>query len=283
MSAGLQQSKNRIKSVSATQKITSAMELVATSKLKKVKDLNFKITPFKKETINIISSVINNVSDKDYLFFKSPNQTKDLIIIVTSSLGLCGGYNNNIFKYVKENVDISSDLIVLGSKGVSHFKNNNYHIISENNELPPFDVKENLSSLITYKIVKDFKNSKYKSIKMIYTKFINTLTFEPTIFQLLPINPKIFKGKKNNKELLLEPTAIDVLDELIPFYLTSTIKSLIIEAQLSEQASRRMAMENATDNANELKEQLMLEYNKARQAAITQEISEISGSAEALK
>lgn len=283
MSAGLQQSKNRIKSVSATQKITSAMELVATSKLKKVKDLNFKITPFKKETINIISSVINNVSDKDYLFFKSPNQTKDLIIIVTSSLGLCGGYNNNIFKYVKENVDISSDLIVLGSKGVSHFKNNNYHIISEYNELPPFDVKENLSSLITYKIVKDFKNSKYKSIKMIYTTFINTLTFEPTIFQLLPINPKIFKGKKNNKELLLEPTAIDVLDELIPFYLTSTIKSLIIEAQLSEQASRRMAMENATDNANELKEQLMLEYNKARQAAITQEISEISGSAEALK
>ena len=283
MSAGLQQSKNRIKSVSATQKITSAMELVATSKLKKVKDLNFKITPFKKETINIISSVINNVSDKDYLFFKSPNQTKDLIIIVTSSLGLCGGYNNNIFKYVKENVDISSDLIVLGSKGVSHFKNNNYHIISEYNELPPFDVKENLSSLITYKIVKDFKNSKYKSIKMIYTKFINTLTFEPTIFQLLPINPKIFKGKKNNKELLLEPTAIDVLDELIPFYLTSTIKSLIIEAQLSEQASRRMAMENATANANELKEQLMLEYNKARQAAITQEISEISGSAEALK
>ena len=122
MSAGLQQSKNRIKSVSATQKITSAMELVATSKLKKVKDLNFKITPFKKETINIISSVINNVSDKDYLFFKSPNQTKDLIIIVTSSLGLCGGYNNNIFKYVKENVDISSDLIVLGYKGVSHFK-----------------------------------------------------------------------------------------------------------------------------------------------------------------
>lgn len=283
MSAGLQQSKNRIKSVSATQKITSAMELVATSKLKKVKDLNFKITPFKKETINIISSVINNVSDKDYLFFKSPNQTKDLIIVVTSSLGLCGGYNNNIFKYVKENVDISSDLIVLGSKGVSHFKNNNYHIISEYNELPPFDVKENLSSLITYKIVKDFKNSKYKNIKMIYTKFINTLTFEPTIFQLLPINPKIFKGKKNNKELLLEPTAIDVLDELIPFYLTSTIKSLIIEAQLSEQASRRMAMENATDNANELKEQLMLEYNKARQAAITQEISEISGSAEALK
>ena len=283
MSAGLQQSKNRIKSVSATQKITSAMELVATSKLKKVKDLNFKITPFKKETINIISSVINNVSDKDYLFFKSPNQTKDLIIVVTSSLGLCGGYNNNIFKYVKENVDISSDLIVLGSKGVSHFKNNNYHIISEYNELPPFDVKESLSSLITYKIVKDFKNSKYKSIKMIYTKFINTLTFEPTIFQLLPINPKIFKGKKNNKELLLEPTAIDVLDELIPFYLTSTIKSLIIEAQLSEQASRRMAMENATDNANELKEQLMLEYNKARQAAITQEISEISGSAEALK
>lgn len=283
MSAGLQQSKNRIKSVSATQKITSAMELVATSKLKKVKDLNFKITPFKKETINIISSVINNVFDKDYLFFKSPNQTKDLIIIVTSSLGLCGGYNNNIFKYVKENVDISSDLIVLGYKGVSHFKNNNYHIISEYNELPPFDVKENLSSLITYKIVKDFKNSKYKSIKMIYTKFINTLTFEPTIFQLLPINPNIFKGKKNNKELLLEPTAIDVLDELIPFYLTNTIKSLIIEAQLSEQASRRMAMENATDNANELKEQLMLEYNKARQAAITQEISEISGSAEALK
>ena len=116
---------------------------------------------------------------------------------------------------------------------------------------------------------------------MIYTKFINSLTFEPQVIQLLPLIP--FKDtQKFTKQLLIEPNVSSVLDQLIPFYLTTTIKTYLFESMLSEQASRRTAMENATDNAFELESKLMLEYNKARQAMITQEISEISGSADAL-
>ena len=117
---------------------------------------------------------------------------------------------------------------------------------------------------------------------MIYTKFINSLTFEPNIVQLLPLT-KIVDVPKISKELLLEPSATEVLDNLIPFYLTTSIKTLIFESMLSEQASRRTAMENATDNAQELEDKLLLEFNKSRQASITQEITEISGAANAIK
>ena len=117
---------------------------------------------------------------------------------------------------------------------------------------------------------------------MVYTKFINSLTFEPMCVQLLPIS-ELVEVPKISKELLLEPSAEEVLDNLIPFYLTTSIKTLIFESMLSEQASRRTAMENATDNASELEEKLLLEFNKSRQASITQEITEISGAANAIK
>jgi F-type H+-transporting ATPase subunit gamma len=281
MAMSLQQTKTRIKSVASTKKITKAMELVATSKLRKAKDLNLQITPYKNEVFEIISYCANNIDDKDYKYFNEKESEKTLYIVVTSTLGLCGGYNIAVEKYASSLLNKNDDLIVIGSKGINYFKDK-VNIIQRYHELPGMDLKENISSRIAYKILKEFDASSYKCVKMVYTKFINSLTFEPMCVQLLPIS-ELVEVPKISKELLLEPSAEEVLDNLIPFYLTTSIKTLIFESMLSEQASRRTAMENATDNASELEEKLLLEFNKSRQASITQEITEISGAANAIK
>lgn len=282
MAMSLQQTKSRIRSVASTKKITKAMELVATSKLKKAKDLNFKITPYKNEVFEIVSYCANNIIDKDYSYFNENDVDKQLYIIVTSTLGLCGGYNVAIEKFALENIKKGDELIILGQKGINFFKDKGFNIIKEIGELPHFDVKESISKVVASLSLSGFDLKKYRKVNMIYTKFINSLTFEPQMVQLLPLT-SITKVDKINKELLLEPSANEVLDNLLPFYLQTSIKTLLFESMLSEQAARRTAMENATDNAEELEEKLLLEYNKSRQASITQEITEISGAANAIE
>lgn len=282
MGMSLQQSKSRIKSIQATSKITKAMELVSTSKLKKAKEIHFKVTPFQNELMSLMGSVYCNLEDKKYPYLlKNEQASKNLYVLITSSLGLCGGYNSNLFHFVVSNIHKEDELIIFGSKGYHYFKNKNYKIVQYYEELPQFNIKEKLSSIVAQFVKEKFDQKEYQTIQLIYTKFINSLTFEPQVIQLLPLIP--FKDtQKFTKQLLIEPNVSSVLDQLIPFYLTTTIKTYLFESMLSEQASRRTAMENATDNAFELESKLMLEYNKARQAMITQEISEISGSADAL-
>lgn len=282
MAMNMQQTKSRIKSVMSTQKITKAMELVSTSKLKKSKDINAKVTPFKNEVFEIMSYCAMNIDDKQYKYFNFNETDKELYIVISSSLGLCGGYNVNMEKYAASIIDKSkSDLLIIGTKALYYFKSKNYNII-DNIELPPLSLKENVSTIVSRNILSYFNQGKYRKISIIYTKFINSLTFEPVKVQLLPITIDK-QTKKINKELLLEPSSQDVLTNLIPFYLEVALKTLLQESMLSEQASRRTAMETATDNASELQEKLLLEYNKSRQASITQEITEISGAANANK
>ena len=196
---------------------------------------------------------------------------------------MCGGYNIAIEKFVEENIDKNNtDLIVLGAKGHHYFKDRGYNIVSSYDDLPTFDIQESISSSIATKVFDDFNASVYKKVSIVYTEFINSLTFVPKKLQLLPLID-LMEVQTIKKELLLEPSAEEVLQRLIPFYLTTGIKTLLFESMLSEQASRRIAMENATDNASELKDKLLLEYNKSRQASITQEITEISGAANAIQ
>ena len=282
MAMSLQQTKTRIRSVASTKKITKAMELVATSKLKRAKDLSFKITPYKNEVFEIISYCANNITDKDYKYFNENKTNKDLYILVTSTLGLCGGYNIAVEKFVLEKLSKEDDLIIIGQKGINYFKEKGFNVVKEHGELPGFNLKETISNSIAYKVLKEFDKGTYRKVYMVYTKFVNSLTFEPNLVTLLPLS-KIVEVPRISKELLLEPSANEVLDNLIPFYLTTSIKTLLFESMLSEQASRRTAMENATDNAEELEDKLLLEFNKSRQASITQEITEISGAANAIK
>lgn len=281
MPMNLQQTKARIKSVASTKKITKAMELVATAKLKTAKNINMQFTPYQNEVSEIMSYCVMNIEDKSNVYLNfNEKVTKNLYVIISSSLGLCGGYNVNIEKYAASIIDKEKDdVIVIGNKGASYFISQNYHI-DKTFDLPALNIKETLSKELSSYLMQEFKVGKYRSIKFIVTKFVNSLTFIPKEVQLLPL-ANINAVSKMSKVLLFEPSPEEVLTNLIPFYLTTILKGLILESMLCEQASRRTAMETANDNANELQDKLLLEFNKSRQAAITQEITEISSAANA--
>lgn len=259
------------------------MELVATAKLKTAKSINAKVAPYRDEVFEIVSYCVENVdkSTNKYLN-ENTNSDKKLFIIVTSTLGLCGGYNVNIEKFAASQIDKEKDEIVLiGTKATSYFNNNGY-TINRIIDLPSLDIKETASKDLMNYIIHQYDLGKYQSVQFLTTRFINSMTFNPESIQLLPLK-NLKNTQKLKKELLFEPSPEEVLNNLIPFYLVTALKTLILESMLCEQASRRTAMETATDNAEEIQEKLLLEFNKSRQASITQEITEISGAANAKK
>lgn len=283
MAMSMQQTKARIKSVASTKKITKAMELVATAKLKTAKSINAKVAPYRDEVFEIVSYCVENVdkSTNKYLN-ENTNSDKKLFIIVTSTLGLCGGYNINMEKFAASQINKEKDEIVLiGTKATSYFNNNGY-TINRIIDLPSLDIKETASKDLMNYIIHQYDLGKYQSVQFLTTRFINSMTFNPESIQLLPLK-NLKNTQKLKKELLFEPSPEEVLNNLIPFYLVTALKTLILESMLCEQASRRTAMETATDNAEEIQENLLLEFNKSRQASITQEITEISGAANARK
>ncbi|MCI6358022.1 MAG: ATP synthase F1 subunit gamma [Erysipelotrichaceae bacterium] len=283
MAMSMQQTKARIKSVASTKKITKAMELVATAKLKTAKSINAKVAPYRDEVFEIVSYCVENVdkSTNKYLN-ENTNSDKKLFIIVTSTLGLCGGYNINMEKFAASQINKEKDEIVLiGTKATSYFNNNGY-TINRIIDLPSLDIKETSSKDLMNYIIHQYDLGKYQSVQFLTTRFINSMTFNPESIQLLPLK-NLKNTQKLKKELLFEPSPEEVLNNLIPFYLVTALKTLILESMLCEQASRRTAMETATDNAEEIQEKLLLEFNKSRQASITQEITEISGAANARK
>ena len=257
------------------------MELVATAKLKTAKNINAQVSPFRDEVFEIMSYCMMNLDDKTNIYLnENTNSDKSLFIIINSTLGLCGGNNINMQKFASSLINKDKDdLIIVGNKSISYFNNQNYHIV-KTFELPSLSLKETISKQIMNYIIHEFDLGKYKSIQLLSTKFINSLTFVPQITQILPI-ANTSNAPKMTRELLLEPSADEVLTNLIPFYVNTALKTLLLESMLCEQASRRTAMETANDNANELQEKLLLEFNKSRQAAITQEITEISSAANA--
>lgn len=273
-----QETKRRIKSVEATQKITNAMELVATAKLKKVKKQMEQTKVYSEMVFETVSNILSQPIDFESPFLVTNGVDKKLIIFMTSTIGLCGGYNSNTLKLLKQEATTGDEVIIVGTRGAEVIRDKELHVIervSHVNEMSP-DICQKIMKQAISRYTMGFVGS----IQLIYTEYVNPLTFEPRMIQLLPVVPtKQTSGMQ--KELMFEPSAEAVLEYMIPMYLNSVLFGRLIESQTSEQASRRNAMESATDNAEELREQLLLEYNRARQASITQEISEIVAGASA--
>ena len=281
MSLGIIATKRRIKSVNSTKKITKAMQLVSTSKLKRCRDLFDKNSVYTKETLELVQNVLSQIKDSENKYLIKRDIKAKLYIVVTSNLGLCGGYNSNVLALAKEKIDIDEDYVInLGTKGSSFFKKRDYKII-ENIEEETTGSEQEISKRIALKSLEMFVNNQIGEIHIIYTKFVNSLTFTAYDLLLLPIDKKLEEEKEIKQELVIEPNAEEVLNELLPCYFNSVVYGCLIESHVSEQASRRTAMENATDNAEEISETLLIQYNKARQAAITQEITEVVAGANA--
>ncbi len=283
MAGSMQAIKRRIKSVESTKKITKAMELVASSKLHKTRKRLDEMKPYYtqvKETCADILATNENGIDSPYLKINTTGD--DIYIIITSSLGLCGGYNANIFKALREEITDDDAIYAIGSKGYSHFRR--YHkgkVIGTYAELnTTLDFKDVVR--LVNELLEKYRNQEVKTIHIVYTEFVNNLTFVPRIVTLLPVDKEnLQKEEAAHKETLFEPSPEEVLDSLIPMYLQAVIYGYLIESVTSENAARRTSMENATDNAEDLTEQLLLKYNQARQSAITNEVSEIVAGANA--
>ncbi len=270
MGQELSKTKKRIESISSTLKITKAMELVATAKLKKWKDKLENSNLYLQKMQDIISMCFSN--DEDNIEFKKFQSEKTLFVVVTSSLGLCGGYNYNIFKFLNDKIKKDDKVIILGTKGLVKLNNDN---IETNDQYVDILDNFNYSSVEKLKeyILNEYKKELYKEVKLIVTTYKNSLTFIPQEIKILPLGN--IQKKEVYDEPIYEPNKKELFALLLPKYLNTLLYGKLLEAIVCEHASRRNSMDSASDNAEELQDKLMLEFNKARQQAITQEITEV--------
>jgi F-type H+-transporting ATPase subunit gamma len=285
MASGLISIRRRIKSVAATRKITKAMELVATAKLKKNKDRFMLTATYTSELASMTANVLTRAKDHEHLYLNKVEGKGTLYIVVTSNLGLCGAYNANVIKEVLPKIQSGDKLIVVGMKGYNVFKRKELNIL--HSLLTEVTSQEQLQANEIAKFaLTEFKNKNVSKICLVYTRYVNSVTFQPITIDLLPVDPTQFEVKvgkgKEFLDTLFEPNIDSVLDVIVPLYFESVIFGKLVEAHTSEQAARRLAMENATDNADEIKDKLLIVYNKERQSAITQEMSEIVAGANAI-
>lgn len=279
MAAGKLEIKARIRSVESTKKITKAMQLVATSKLKKQKrymEENREYAQYLKETVQEILSSIDH-SKHPYL---QKQEGKPYTIVFTSDMGLCGGYNANVYRMLQKEIGNDGEFVMIGSRGVNWVHNKGFDVVRNETDLEDECYSE--LAEIADQALEKYRKQEISSIRIVYTHFVNSVTFEPTMVTLLPVE-KEERKESVSADTIFEPAGDQILDTLVPMYVRSLLYSYFLETKTSEQASRRMAMENATDNAEELKETLELQYNQARQATITQEITEIVGGVNAME
>lgn len=286
MPQGLNDIKRRIKSVNSTMQITKAMELVSTSKLKKARVRLDKSKPYFTNVLESIKDVLANARGIKHPFLEKRDVKNTLYILLTSDKGLAGGYNANINKLLESDIKDKekAKIITIGSKGRDYFKKRDYNVIESYTGISESPEASD-ARLIGEKAISLYKNGEVDEIKIVYTQFKSTISYIPSIIKLLPATfeeNETSDTKKYKTLTRFDPSEEAVLDYLIPKYIISTIYGAMIEASASESGSRRLAMENATDNADEIIKALELVKNRARQAAITQEISEIVGGAEAL-
>tara|TARA_B100001564_G_scaffold230815_1_gene194904 strand:+ start:111378 stop:112235 length:858 start_codon:yes stop_codon:yes gene_type:complete len=283
--ANLKEIRNRISSVSSTMQITSAMKMVSAAKLKKAQDAIIGMRPYAEKLNLLLENAMTNLDDHSAnKFFEQRPVKTVLVVAITSNRGLCGAFNSNVIKKVNEISNEHGDkevvVITIGKKG-NDILTKNFEILSDNSSIFDDLTFENVSQL-TQVLIDKFESGAVDRIQLVYNKFKNAATQIITKEQFLPIANYSIEVT-TNQDYIFEPSARVIIKALIPKFLKAQLFKAIKESFASEHGARMTAMHKATDNATELRDQLKLTYNKARQAAITNEILEIVGGAEALK
>lgn len=279
MAQGKQALKGRIRSVSATRKITSAMELIANAKLQKQRSQMEKNREYADTLRQIVSQILANNPESECVYLKKNNSGRTLTLMFTSDMGLCGAYNSNLLRAASELLNPEDPVILIGTKGISALRQKGFNLIREpiGSDHVDYYVFNNLAD----EALKMYVDGEIGRIQILYCQFVNAVTFTPQLLTLLPISPMAAEGQGLRVETIFEPGPDEILNSLIPMYVRSLLYSTHMQTKTAEQGSRRVAMESATDNADELIDKLTLQYNQARQAAITQEITEIVAGADA--
>ena len=271
--------KSRIKSVSGAYKVTSAMKLVSTVKLKQWRNKMLANKEYTAELNEIVDLLLMSIKDHKSPYLYKNESDKKLFIIISSTLGLCGSYNNNIFRVSDAQITEKDEAIILGEKGIAHYENGDFVHVEGFSESYSIENKALIEKMTDY-ILKEYESGKYSEIHIIYSEYKNSLVFLAKDYQLLPLN---FEEKElDGYPPIIEPSGKELVKTLIPFYIKTALFSKLLESEVCEQGARSNAMENATNNAKDLLDDLKIEFNKARQTAITQEITEIVAAAKAI-
>ena len=281
--ANLKEIRNRIASVSSTMQITSAMKMVSAAKLKKAQDAITAMRPYSDKLTELLQNLSATLDADSGSKFSEQRDVKNVLIVaITSNRGLCGAFNSNIIKRataVAESYDANVSVVAIGKKA-NDALSKNFEIIS--NQSPVYDdlTFDNVAA-IAEMLMEQFESKAFDKIEVIYNKFKNAATQEIMTEQFLPIAP-LDNAPNSNQDYIFEPSKEEIVETLIPKSLKTQLYKSIRDSFASEHGARMTAMHKATDNATELRDQLKLTYNKARQASITNEILEIVGGAEAL-
>lgn len=282
---GMREIRRRIRSINNTRQITRCMELVAAAKLRKARTRYEATQPYFKKVISTIQDIADYSKGIRHPFLKEREVKKELYIVITSDRGLCGGYNANLLREVLGRLErgVKYSFIVVGRKGRDYLRSRGYHLKEEFlhiSDKPRLGDARNISRVA----LRLYTQGEVDRVNLAYTTFISTLSQEPRIITLLPVQVDQEVQREEHEELMTyEPSAEEVIDLIVPGYIQSAVYGALVEASASEQAARRVAMESATDSASDMIEELQLSFNRARQEIITREISEIVGGAEALK
>ena len=285
--AGGTEIRTKIKNIGNTQKITKAMEMVSASKMRKAQDRMKLGKPYAHRIRSVIGHIANSTPEYRHQYFETREVKRAGYIVVSTDRGLCGGLNINAFKttvasmkqWHDKGVDI--DICTIGGRAATFFNNHGGNVVASVRGIG--ETAEIADVIGAVKIMLDkFDEGQIDQLLIVSNDFINTMTHEPVVSQLLPLRPSEEEDLQHHWDYLYEPDAKELLDGLLLRFIESQVYQAVVENNACEQAARMLAMKNASDNAGELIEELGLVYNKARQAAITQELSEISGGAAAV-
>ncbi len=286
--ASMKEIKRRRGSIQSTRQITKAMQLVSTVKLQKTRTRAEEAKPYFSLMYDTMFSILSKSNNMNHRFVKTSNEGegKKAIIVISSNRGLAGGYNNNIAKLVETSFSKEEALIyAIGKKAKDTLERRGYEVLGEYNEVILDPMYQDAVD-ITKKLLSDYEEGKISEIYVVYTHFKNTVVHIPTLKKLLPISlDEVEKEEGKEKPTLLmnyAPNEEEVLEAIVPKYISAIIYGSLQQAIASENGARMNAMENATNNADELIDKLLLRYNRARQGAITQELTEIVAGANAI-
>lgn len=287
--------KGRIRSVTNTRKITKTMELVATSKLKRAQDRVIGARPYAEALRQVIADLVTPELAEQFPLLRQPaaiakgGPKRAAVILVTSNRGLAGGFNSNLIKEARRRIEelegagYTVDLHGVGKKGVGFFRYLNRTLAAQRIDIGDKPTAEHAGEIVA-QLIESYSKGELASVDLVYARFVSALSTPPTTLRILPIAPPAAAATGGTRpDYILEPSAGEILKELLPLYVRNQVYRGLVETAAAEHGARRTAMKNATDNAGEILELLKRTYNRQRQAQITQEIAEIVGGAAALQ
>ena len=286
MAAG-KEIRTKISSIQSTQKITSAMEMVAASKMRKAQDRMQLGKPYARRMRSVVGHIANAAPEYQHMYMQTREVKRVGYIIVSTDRGLCGGLNVNLFKAAIKSMKewneqgVEIDLSLVGAKSIAFFNSYGGNVVAAIRDLGEAPAVADLIGGVKA-MLDAYESGKIDRLFLVSNEFVNTMTQSPTVEQLLPLQAEASDEMQHHWDYIYEPDARELLEGLLTRYIESQVYQSVVENGACEQAARMLAMKNATDNAGDLIDDLQLIYNKARQAAITQELSEIVSGAAAV-